>query len=294
MNYKINIRGLLYLLRYRFFVFAGIFPYLFGASAAYYYTQSFSPFYFLIGLAGVALSLIGVEAFNEYFDSKYGADFIFSLKPRGRIPDYILWIGLLAFLLAFLIGLYLTLNLGLPIMIFAVLGFLAAAFYVGPPVKWAYRGLGEMVIFLAYGPAMAVGSYYVQTERIDFESQYVSLIPGLLIFSLAIVNEIPDYFQDKLIGKKNIVVRIGRERAVYLYAVILFALFGSVLANLMLGKFSPFFALVFLTLPLAYKSILLARKTFDDPEKFVLVIRSTIALYLIVILISIAGFWIGG
>lgn len=280
------------LLRYRFFVFAGIFPYLFGASAAYYYTQSFNLFYFLIGFIGVALSLIGVETFNEYFDSKQGGDFIFSLKPRGRIPNYILGIGLLSFLFAFLTGLYLTLNLGYPILIFAVLGFLAAAFYVGPPIKFAYRGLGETVIFLAYGPVMVIGSYFIQTQRVDPRSIFASLIPGFLIFALAIVNEIPDYFQDKLIGKKNIVVRIGRERAVYLYAIILFAVFAAVLVNLAVGKISIFFGLSFFTVPLVYRSISIAKKTFDYPEKFVAVIRSTIALYLINIFIFLIGFWL--
>lgn len=289
-----NPCNLFYLLRYRFFVFAGIFPYLFGASAAYYYTQSFNLFYFLIGFIGVALSLIGVEAFNEYFDSKHGGDFIFSLKPRGRIPNYILGIGLLSFLFAFLTGLYLTLNLGFPILIFAVLGFLAAAFYVGPPIKFAYRGLGETVIFLAYGPVMVVGSYFIQTQRVDPKSIFASLIPGLLIFALAIVNEIPDYFQDKLIGKKNIVVRIGRERAVYLYAIILFAVFAAVLANLIVGKISSFFGLIFLTLPVAIKSVLNAKKTFDNPNEFVGVIRSAIVLYLVVILISIIGYLVIG
>lgn len=290
MNYKAKIIQLLFLLRYRFFVFAGVFPYLFGAFAAYYYNRTFDLLYFSVGFIGIVLSLIGVEAFNEYFDSKFGADFIFSLSPRGKIPNYTLAVGLLSFFLAFLIGLFLTLKLGLPIMIFAVLGFLAAAFYVGPPVKWAYRGLGETVIFLAYGPIMAVGSYYVQTKRVDFESIFASLVPGFLILALAIVNEIPDYFQDKLIGKRNIVVRIGRGNSVLLYAFILFALFAIILLGIIFKVFSIFFGVAFLALPLALRSISIAKRTFDEPEKFVAVIRSTIMLYLIVIFIFLIGY----
>ncbi len=247
--------------------------------------------YFCIGFIGVVLSLIGVETFNEYFDSKYGADFIFSQKPREKIPEHILWIGVLSFFFAFLIGIYLALSLGFPIMIFALLGFFAAAFYVGPPIKWAYRGLGETVIFLAYGPIMAVGSYYVQTKRIDCESVFTSLVPGFLILALAIVNEIPDYFQDKLAGKRNIVVRIGREKAAYLYGAVLLAFYGVVALGIMLRKFSIFSALAFLTLPLAYRAVLIAREAFEDPKRFTAVIRATIAMYLINIFIFIIGYW---
>ena len=40
---------------------------------------------------------------------------------------------------------------------------------------------------------------------------------GLLIMALAVVNAIPDFHQDRLVGKRNLVVRLGRERAVWLY-----------------------------------------------------------------------------
>ena len=35
--------------------------------------------------------------------------------------------------------------------------------------------------------------------------------------SLAVVNAIPDFHQDRLVGKRNLVVRLGRRRAVWLY-----------------------------------------------------------------------------
>jgi 1,4-dihydroxy-2-naphthoate octaprenyltransferase len=44
-----------------------------------------------------------------------------------------------------------------------------------------------------------------------------SFVPGLLIMALAVVNAIPDFHQDRLVGKRNLVVRLGRHRAVRLY-----------------------------------------------------------------------------
>lgn len=75
-----------------------------------------------------------------------------------------------------------------------------------PPIRWSYRGLGEPFIFLSYGPTMTLGSYYVQVQRIDLVAALASLIPGLLIFVLAIINKIPDFYRDK----RNIVIRIEK------------------------------------------------------------------------------------
>ena len=46
--------------------------------------------------------------------------------------------------------------------------------------------------------------------------------------SLAVVNAIPDYHQDLLVGKRNLVVRVGRDRAVALYLSLAGAGVGTV------------------------------------------------------------------
>jgi len=139
------------LVRYRFFLFAGLFPYFAGQALAYHEHAAFNHLYFWLGFLGVILVLIGVELFNEYFDAKEGGDRVFSLE-QVAIPKHYFPLGLLVFFLAFLIGIYFTVQVGFPIIIISFLGFIAAYFYVGPPFKWAYRGLGEIVIAVSYGP----------------------------------------------------------------------------------------------------------------------------------------------
>ena len=65
---------------------------------------------------------------------------------------------------ALAVGVYLTVHGGWPILAFALLGGAAAIFYVAPPIRWAYRGLGELVIALSYGPWMVLGSLYLHTR----------------------------------------------------------------------------------------------------------------------------------
>lgn len=129
-------------------------------------------------------------------------------------------------------------------LLFSFLGFLGAYFYVGPPIRWAYRGFGEIVIGLCYGPFMVLGSYYIQTQKIDFVPFYVSVISGLSVFCLAVLNEIPDYYQDTLVGKRNLVVRLGKQKAIVLLKLCLagvFALliFGTVLKRIPLLATAP-------------------------------------------------------
>src|SRR5262249_60880881 len=58
------------LVRYRFFLFAGLLPYLLGAAWAWAIAGSFDAALFWGGLGGVVLAVIGVECFNEFFDAQ--------------------------------------------------------------------------------------------------------------------------------------------------------------------------------------------------------------------------------
>ena len=202
------------MVRYRFFLYAGLLPYLLGAAWAYAIAGAFDAPVFWSGLAGVVLAVVGVEAFNEYFDSRMGTDRVFNPDDLPPMSDGVLWLGVAAFAVRLCGRGVSHLRGGWPILAFALLGGMAAIFYVAPPIRWAYRGLGELVIALSYGPWMVLGSLYLHTRALSAGALYASLVPGFLIMALAVVNAIPDFHQDRLVGKRNLVVRLGRRRAV--------------------------------------------------------------------------------
>jgi 1,4-dihydroxy-2-naphthoate octaprenyltransferase len=274
-----NVLGLI---RYRFFLFAGMLPYLLGQAVAFGLHKSLNWNHSLWGFAGIFLVLVAVELFNEYFDAKEGGDRIFSPGDIA-IPTYFFPLGLLAVALAFAVGVYLTLQTGWPILLFSLLGFLGAYFYVGPPIRWAYRGFGELTIGLCYGPFMVLGSYYLQTRTVGFVPLFVSLLGGLSIFSLAVLNEIPDYYQDRLVGKRNLVVRLGKQKAILLLKLCLAALFTLLTLGVIL-KIIPLAAIsAVVALPWIYQSVTSAEKNYDNPKAFLPAVNTIVITHVVVV-----------
>jgi len=277
------------MVRYRFFLYAGLLPYLLGASWAYAVAGAFDAALFWSGLGGVVLAVIGVEAFNEYFDSRMGTDRVFNPQDLPPMSDAVLWLGVAAFAGALAIGAYLTVRNGWPILAFALLGGTAAIFYVAPPIRWAYRGLGELVIALSYGPWMVLGSLYVHARAASWSALCASLVPGLLIMALAVVNAIPDFHQDRLVGKRNLVVRLGRRRAVYLYLALATAGLAVIPAGVIAGIFPGACLAALLALPLLIASGRCALRTYETPRTFAPAVRDIVACYLLAVLLFSAG-----
>ncbi|HTW75696.1 MAG TPA: prenyltransferase [Steroidobacteraceae bacterium] len=277
------------LVRYRFFLYAGLMPYLLGAAWAAALLRRFDATLFWAALGGVALAVVGVEAFNEYFDARLGSDRVFNVEDAPPMSAAVLWLGIGAFATALAVGAYLTARVGWPVLAFALLGGLAAVFYAAPPLRWAYRGLGELVIGLSYGPWLVLGSAYLQTRRLSAAELLASLVPGLLIMSLAVVNAIPDYHQDRLVGKRNLVVRLGRRRAVGLYLGLAAAGLIVVVAGVAASIFPPQCLAALLALPLWVLSARRAARSYEQPRRFAPAIRSIVLYYLLAVSLFIAG-----
>ncbi|MBI5747570.1 MAG: prenyltransferase [Nitrospinae bacterium] len=276
-------------IRYRFLLIAGVFPYLVGVSYAYHKTAIFHMAIFVIGLCGISLALLAVEYINEYFDSRNGTDHIFSLERRPA-PSYYKFVGFGALLFAFFIAVLLTAERGYPVMLLSLIGGFAIFFYLGPPLKLSHRGFGEVTIAFSYGVFMTMGGFYLQAQRIDFSVIGASIPASLCILALTLVNEIPDYYQDRLAGKRNIVVRLGRQKTAYLFGMALILLYTALIFELIYGVLPPLCWPILLTLPAAFHSFTTAIKYHDQPLQFIPAIRGVMAIYVISMAILSLGY----
>jgi len=125
------------------------------------------------------------------------------------------------FLTAIAIGLVIVVWRDSRVLAFGALGIGLAWYYHGGSVRLSYRGLGEVAVALAYGPLVVCGTYLVQTGHLSAPLLHTAMALGLLVAAFLWINEFPDYRADLGAGKKNLVVRLGLERAAQVYVTLL-------------------------------------------------------------------------
>lgn len=111
-----------------------------------------------------------------------------------------------------------------------MIGVALAFFYHAPPLRLAYRGLGELAVATAYGPVIATGMYLVQRQTLEASVVIASLPVGVAVGAFLWINEFPDARADAAAGKRTLVVRLGRPRAAKVFALIVSAAYLGVVA----------------------------------------------------------------
>lgn len=249
------------------FLSASIIPVLIaGAYAAQ--TQSFSWLPFLLSLVGAASVHIAANTWNDMYDWQSGADKInhdyflpYSGGSRaielGLITEQgLMRIALGALGVALAAGLAIA-ALGSPIVLpLGLVGAAAAWAYTAPPLRLiARRGLGELLIGIAFGPLLSVGAVAAMTGQIDPVAALLGVPVGLLTTAILWINEFPDAPSDALAGKNHLVVTIGTSAARWGYAALLLGAYGVLGLLVASGSLQPAALLAMLTLPLAARAL---------------------------------------
>ena len=112
-------------------------------------------------------------------------------------------------------------------IIIASIGVFIGYFYTAKPIKLSsLYGLGELSIFLAFGPLLTLGAgFAISIDTIilyseEFYNLIILGIPlGLLTTNILFINQFPDYTSDKKVGKNNLVVLLGKKSSKWIYAL---------------------------------------------------------------------------
>jgi 1,4-dihydroxy-2-naphthoate octaprenyltransferase len=73
----------------------------------------------------------------------------------------------------------------------------------------SYRGWGDVLVLVFFGFVPVGGTYYVQAYTLNMDVVILSLVSGLAIDTLLMVNNYRDREQDVVSGKRTLVVRFG-------------------------------------------------------------------------------------
>ena len=191
-------------------------------------------------MAGLALVVslalqVGVNYANDYSDGIKGAD-------DNRVgPTRLVASGLasaksvkqaafISFAVAAAVGLVLAASTSLWLVAVGAAAIFAAWTYTGSKRPYGYLGLGEFSVFLFFGLVATMGSYYVQTLELTWQSLIVAVPMGLLACAILAINNLRDRAQDELVGKRTLAVRLGDSRARKLFIALLLLAHVSALA----------------------------------------------------------------
>jgi 1,4-dihydroxy-2-naphthoate octaprenyltransferase len=160
--------------------------------------------------------------------------------------------------------------------------------YSAKPIAFSYRRLGEPILFLLFGPALVMGGYYIASGIFpDLKSLVLSLPFGFFTTAILFANEVPDFPQDKTVGKLTWVSLVGPAHSFLLYALLQACAFSAVIIGVRSGYLgmAALFSLV-LIFP-ALKAAVILKRNFREKNKLIGSSGITIKVHAIASLILI-------
>lgn len=209
--------------------------------------RSFSLTLTLLALAVAVLLQIGVNYSNDYSDGIRGTDAHrvgpARLTASGLVnPKRVLVTALVFFGLAAVAGLAAVLiSERWWFLAIGAVAIIAAWFYTGGKRPYGYFGLGEVFVFIFFGPVATVGTVWLQSAIVPQEAWFAGAGVGLFAVATLLANNVRDIETDIQAGKRTLSVVIGdrASRVLYLICMILpfafFAVFGFFYPGLVFG-----------------------------------------------------------
>ncbi len=158
------------------------------------------------------------------------------------------------------------------------------------PLQFAYRGLGEIIIFTLFGPAVVMGGYFIQTGIFPAWQVFILSLPfGFFTTAILVANEIPDFSKDTGFRspKHTLVSLLGPRNSFLLYYFLSLCGFVAIFLAVSLGYLSQFAMLSFFFIPLSLKSGYILNKYWLDKDKLVDSSKIVVAVQVLVGLILV-------
>ncbi|WP_320040046.1 1,4-dihydroxy-2-naphthoate polyprenyltransferase [uncultured Desulfobacter sp.] len=188
----------------------------------------FSALMFAAALAGALLIQISVNLANDYFDFMHNID-----TPDRKGPKRVTQSGLIspgtvrnAFILTMLmalgLGTVLIIKGGVVILCIVIASLLGVICYSAGPFPIASNGLGEVFVFIFFGPVAVPGTYYLMAGCVTPMVFIASVPVGFMVTAIIVVNNLRDIETDARAGKKTLAVILGHWRTKVEFVFLIF------------------------------------------------------------------------
>ena len=203
-------------------------PVLVGSAAAYAEAGELNWLIFIATAAAAMLIQIGTNLHNDAEDFEKGTDSENRLGPPRAVAqgwlqaDAVRRGAFISFILAFLLGVYLVYVGGWPILLLGLCSLAAGAAYSAGPWPISHSPLGELFVYLFFGLAAVMGSYYLQSGELGWSIFLLATVIGLIAAAVLVVNNYRDRETDAVAGRRTLAVVMPEWLSRLEYAVLVF------------------------------------------------------------------------
>jgi 1,4-dihydroxy-2-naphthoate octaprenyltransferase len=269
-----------------------------GIAAAAYDLRSLNVLHLSLAFLGALLAHISVNVLNDYFDYRSGIDLKVKRTPfsggSGILPAgllnprsvYVLGTGCL--LAVALIGIYFLYEYSLGILPVGILGILVVYFYTTHLTK------NPILCIIAPGlfALMVLGTYFTQAGEYTL-AVIATLVPGILISNLLLLNQFPDVEADRAGSRYHLPIAIGRRNSAKVYIGLLLAAYLCLIFPVAFGILPVTALLGLATLPLGFKAVKGVFRHYDDIDNLIPFMATNIQITLLTPLLMGIGIFIG-
>ncbi len=223
---------------------------------------SFSWAYYLITLVGTVFLHAATNLINDYYDVKSGVDTrevaTAQYRPHplveGKLPaEQVKLAAYMLYGISAMIGIYLAASRGWALLWIGLTGAFASLTYTAPPLKYKYSALGEISVFLMWGPLMVISAYFVQRQVFSLNAFWISIPFGALVALVLLANNIRDINHDQNKGILTLAIVLGQQKGLLLYRWLIISAYLAILLMSIFGPLYLWSLIVLLSLPLALR-----------------------------------------
>ena len=272
---------------------------LLGTAVAMYEGAEWS--WGLFGLITIAAILAhsAVNMLNEYQDYHSGLDLItpktpFSGGSGALVADpesaSVVKVAFIVVMLALVVvGAYLINHSGWLLGIFGGLGLALIIFYTRFITRMPWLCL--IAPGLAFGPIMVIGTYFVWSGTVSELVVVLSIVPFFLVNNLLLLNQIPDLKADKQIGRYNILMRLGLENGLQIFAAFNIFAFVVIALAIWLYQLPSLVWLGYLSLLIVFPMMNKIQTTYQELDKLMPVLAMNVVVNLVTPVLIATGLW---
>ena len=244
--------------------------------------------YFALALIGCVIAHAGANMIGDYFDFKKRVDREGTFGSSGVLisnliePKKVFIGSMVAYVIASSIGVYLAASIpnGLYLILIIVLGAVLGIFYAAGPFSFKYHALGDLAVFISFGPAMTLGAYFVQAHRFSWTPVLYAIPVAFLVDAVLHSNNLRDIKNDSVVNIKTVAILIGERNAKLMYYGLVLSAYISVVVLIVANGLPAVSLITLLSLPLALKLIRIVKQKNSMPEQqFVMIDAATAKLH---------------